>query len=623
MWLWEGYFYGVIALKKVVWILLLGFIGLLAACDGQSGSATPGANGIEEPAATAALEPLPTEAIEESGANDLPHTVFVHLFEWTWPDIAQECERFLGPQGFAAVQVSPPQEHVLGDPWWVRYQPVSYKLESRGGTTEEFADMVERCGNAGVDIYVDAVINHMSGGSSGQGSGGSEYSHYEYPGLYTNHDFHHCDRPDGDISNYGDRWEVQNCELSNLADLATDTEYVRDQIAGYMNDLIDMGVDGFRIDAAKHISRDDIAAIVGRLHNDPYIYQEVIDQGGEPITAGEYFQNGDVTEFKYSVNLGRVFHQGRLAELEQFGESWGFIPSTEAIVFVDNHDNQRGHGGGGGVLTYKDGRLYELANIFMLGWPYGYPKIMSSFAFDNPDGGPPTEPVYSGNEPHCFEAWVCEQRWQPIANMVTFHNATADDFYVTDWWSNGNNQIAFGRGDAGFVVINREDNSLSRTFQTSMAPGNYCDVITGNITADEQGCSGSLVHVGTNGQAAITVPAMSAVAFHWQSRLADDVVLEGTVNVTFQVVAETVPGENIFVVGDGDALGNWDPAKAVPLAPDNYPVWQVQIGLPVATAIEYKYIRLDEAGSVTWESDPNRSLMTPTGDTFMTEDEWR
>ena len=33
-------------------------------------------------------------------------TVAVHLFEWKWTEIANECERFLGPNGFAAVQVN-------------------------------------------------------------------------------------------------------------------------------------------------------------------------------------------------------------------------------------------------------------------------------------------------------------------------------------------------------------------------------------------------------------------------------------------------------------------------------------------------------------------------------------
>lgn len=32
-------------------------------------------------------------------------TAIVHLFEWRWADIAAECERYLGPNGFGGVQV--------------------------------------------------------------------------------------------------------------------------------------------------------------------------------------------------------------------------------------------------------------------------------------------------------------------------------------------------------------------------------------------------------------------------------------------------------------------------------------------------------------------------------------
>ena len=63
--------------------------------------------------------------------------MIVHLFEWKWSDIGEECERFLAGAGFCGVQVSPPNEHALVSdngvkyPWYQRYRPVSYKLESR------------------------------------------------------------------------------------------------------------------------------------------------------------------------------------------------------------------------------------------------------------------------------------------------------------------------------------------------------------------------------------------------------------------------------------------------------------------------------------------------------------
>jgi len=33
------------------------------------------------------------------------HDGMVHLFEWSWKSIAEECENFLGPHKFASVQV--------------------------------------------------------------------------------------------------------------------------------------------------------------------------------------------------------------------------------------------------------------------------------------------------------------------------------------------------------------------------------------------------------------------------------------------------------------------------------------------------------------------------------------
>lgn len=40
-------------------------------------------------------------------------SVMVHLFEWKWTDIANECERFLAPNGYAGVQISPPNENAI------------------------------------------------------------------------------------------------------------------------------------------------------------------------------------------------------------------------------------------------------------------------------------------------------------------------------------------------------------------------------------------------------------------------------------------------------------------------------------------------------------------------------
>lgn len=49
---------------------------------------------------------------------------FVQLFEWSWADVAAECEDYLAPKGFWGVQVSPPMEHITGSQWWTRFEYV-------------------------------------------------------------------------------------------------------------------------------------------------------------------------------------------------------------------------------------------------------------------------------------------------------------------------------------------------------------------------------------------------------------------------------------------------------------------------------------------------------------------
>lgn len=498
-------------------------------------------------------------------------TAFVHLFEWRWDDIALECEQFLGPKGFAAVQVSPPSEHrkAPGRPWWERYQPVSYNVCSRGGDRAAFDDMVRRCDAAGVKIYVDAVINHMTGerfdndALFGTGVCGAGYDYYDYPGVpFSRQDFHDCGR---DIQNYNDRSDVQNCNLVALADLNTGKDYVQGKIAGFMNDLVSTGVAGFRIDAAKHMATGDIQGILGRVNGDPVIFQEVIEAQGQPIGGPEYFQNGMVTEFDYGKQLSRVFQSGRLEELRTFGESWGeLMPSDRAVVFIDNHDNQRGHGGAGHVITHKDGRLYDLVNVFMLAWPYGYPKIMSSYGFENTDAGPPmdgdqTRRVHpTGGGLNCFgDDWKCEHRWRAIANMVAFRNHTLPAWSVDNWWSNGNNQIAFSRGDMGFLAINKETSTLDRTFQIGLPAGSYCDAWSGEIAADGS-CTGTTVTVNGDGTARIRVLPWTAVAIHVGAKVGGTPPPPpppppGEAKRTVILIeGETQPGQDMFVRGGID-----------------------------------------------------------------------
>lgn len=447
----------------------------------------------------------------------------LHLFGWSWDSIASECTDVLGPARFPAVEVSAPQEHVVlpgkNYPWWQDYQPVSYELESRRGSAQDFADMVAACDTAGVEVYVDAVVNHMAGGAStGTGSGGSTYSHYGYPSVpYGDNDFHHCGRNgNDDIQNWTDEWEVRNCELLDLSDLATESAYVRQKLTGYLNKLIGLGVDGFRVDAAKHVPVADLEAIYGGLDGDPKIFQEVIEGGSGEISPNEYTGLGRVTEFRYGDQVGARFKDGNLAALSQLRDHM-LLDSASATTFIDNHDTQRS---GRAQLTYKDGARYHMAEAFALAHDYGAPHILSGFGFDDPEAGPPstadgttTPAVTDGGD--CAQGWECSHRNRTVLNMGAFRT-TAGDAAVSDWWSNGSDQIGFGRGDRGYAAFNAGGSELSTDFATSLPDGTYCDVISGELAGGA--CTGASYEV-SGGTLTATVPAGGVMAVHVGARI--------------------------------------------------------------------------------------------------------
>ncbi|OIW27040.1 starch binding domain-containing protein [Coniochaeta ligniaria NRRL 30616] len=90
-----------------------------------------------------------------------------------------------------------------------------------------------------------------------------------------------------------------------------------------------------------------------------------------------------------------------------------------------------------------------------------------------------------------------------------------------------------------------------------------------------------------------------------------------SVAVTFNEAATTVSGQTIKVVGSISQLGSWDPSSAPALDASQYtsssPLWSYTVSLPVGTTFEYKFVNVASDGTVTWESDPNRSFTVPSG----------
>lgn len=543
----------------------------------------------------------------------------VHLFQWTWDSVADECADFLGPHGFGGVQVSPPQEHVVipyaeggNHPWWQDYQAVSYSIDNtRRGTAEEFAAMVATCRDNGVKIYVDAIVNHTTGDGSGTGSNGTEWTKYHHDDLfgdgtaaYTEEHFGPCYE---EISDWNNKEEVQNCQLLGLADLDTGSSHVREQLVRYLNGLVALGVAGFRVDASKHVPQEDIGAIFGRLDDvpgfggKPHVYHEVYGDATIPYT--DYTPHGQVTNFDYMRDVASRFAGGDIAGLTSVPD-YGGLTSDQAVVFVDNHDTQRYEP----TLTHVHGDRYYLATAFMLAHPYGTPVVMSSYDFKgNETEGPPSIGEVDGNpagwiteDADCSDSdWICEHRAPAVAGMAAFRNAVGD-VPLVERATQGSSRVAFDRGDKGFAAFNASGDVWNLTTETGLPDGSY------------QNAAGNGTFTVANGRVSARIPADGAVALHVGGTCDDPGECGGGTDpggpgeVDISATVETRYGQEVYVVGSTPELGSWNPSGGVRLSTDDstYPVWSGTA--PIGEGTEWKLVKVDGAGNAEWESGDNR-----------------
>lgn len=330
----------------------------------------------------------------------------VELFMWPHNDIAKECA-MLSKMGYLGAKFFPAQEQIMSyetfsndlNPWYFAYQPVSYRLQGRMGSRDDLRNAINTCRSLGVRTYADAVINHMTGGGNdanpyhrnpnagcstwgiknsslninNQGSAidvgpspmytqtfaytEGEYSgkppSQEYPAAHLGPTDFHCERP---LNSWTDPLQLNAGWLSGLVDINTEKDTVRDRIADYLTDLLSIGFSGFRIDAAKHISPDNLVAILTKFRNnlggslpDDFITWLEILLGGESdllmcngnsgYNYGIYFENALKAAgwSNADVEKVKIWNSGYPKEPEK---GYCTISPSRNAVQNDDHDQQ-------------------------------------------------------------------------------------------------------------------------------------------------------------------------------------------------------------------------------------------------------------------------------------------
>src|SRR5215510_13501293 len=124
---------------------------------------------------------------------------------------------------------------------------------------------------------------------------------------------------------------VRTCWLSDkLADLKTESSRVRDIIKRYLRKLVELGVDGFRFDAAKHIEPDFFADVLTEFP-DQYAFGEVIVDNSAEIPNIEVL---DFYDFPLVAAMKDAFaFGGDLRSLINAQKNHRALPGPKAITF--------------------------------------------------------------------------------------------------------------------------------------------------------------------------------------------------------------------------------------------------------------------------------------------------
>jgi alpha-amylase len=357
--------------------------------------------------------------------------VILHTFDWPYQRIGERA-REIAERGYHAVLVAPPLKSGSDCTWYFRYQPQDLRtIDHCRGNTQDFARMVELLDARKIKVYADVVLNHMANERNGalDFPGQSALDDYQQRldywqqqrlfgdlslGLFGPQHFHEARC----ITNYNDVVQVQNWRLCGgsgdrgLPDLNANAEVIQAQ-RSYLLALNALGVKGYRIDAAKHMKKEHIAAVFApEIIADRYVFAEIIVGGGtgnseyqsflKPYLDG--FSSHAAYDFPLLHTLKRAFaFSGSFASLSDPKQQGQALSSARALSFVITHDIPNNQGFRGLLFDPVD---EEIAYAYVLGRADGVPMVYSDFT--------------RGDNGRWFDAHLRPA----LTAMVRFHNLT-------------------------------------------------------------------------------------------------------------------------------------------------------------------------------------------------------
>ena len=265
------------------------------------------------------------------------------LNHWQGGDLQGLIDRadYIRDTGATAVWVTPPmlnaQNIDTGDgktaDGYHGYWPLDMKaVDPHQGSLEKFREMIGAMHDRGIKVIIDMPLNHLG------------YGHPWEKDPDKQDWFHH----NGNVTDWENDWQQENCAIFGLPDLAQENPKVRDYLIDVGKFWAGQGVDGMRLDAVRSVPRAFWKEFDQQMH-------EVLPNG---FLVGEFF-HGDpnriaplqredrmdsLMDYPLYYRMKDAFaHDQSMRELAngvaQFNSAYAH-PEMMA-VFPDNHDVTR------------------------------------------------------------------------------------------------------------------------------------------------------------------------------------------------------------------------------------------------------------------------------------------
>jgi glycosidase len=529
----------------------------------------------------------------------------------------QQKMSYLAGMGVTAIWISPPVDNLntnipdgSGNPTaaYHGYQGRDFKrIEEHFGnssnTWTDFDNLVTAAHQNGIKVIVDFAPNHSTQNNAGEF--GALYDNGVFLGNYTsdsNGYFHH--NPNISGGGWDDRYQVEYYTLFDLADINQEHTTMDGYLKAAAQLFQQHGVDGFRIDAIKHLTWGWQYS----LANSIYTY-------GDSFLFGEWFQNGtsdplyhdsykfanksgiSMLDFPLNTAIRSVFGPGNAAfstiDTVISQENSNFAWDEDLVTFIDNHDMARFLS-----INNNNNRLHQAMSFVLTS--RGIPCIYygtEQYLHNDTDGG--TDP-YNRNMMSGFSTSTTAYQLMNKLSTLRRTNTAIPYGSMSQRWINNDVYIYERKffGNVVLVAINKNETTGYNIsgLNTSLPLGTYADYLTGllgglSITVG----SGS---GGNNPVTAFTLPAHTVSVWHSVEAAAAPQI--GSIGPTLgqSGVKVTIGGKNFGSTAGTVKFGtttatvvSWTPTQIVVNTPSitngNYNVTVTNTGGTVSNGIQY------------------------------------